>query len=115
MVRQFKTVFKRPAGYTAMKVFIGGGVLLLAGNGEKVGLKGDVELVLGKPCDRDRNLVAVIASLDDVIGRPVADRTGALGQSAIVIARRSREDGTVLGSSVHGLAHHPVGMDGIEL
>lgn len=42
MVGKFETVFKRPAGYTAMKVFIGGSVLLLAGNGEKVGLKGDV-------------------------------------------------------------------------
>ena len=53
--------------------------LLLACDGQKIGLGGDVEVVLSKASHRNGNPVAVIAGLDDVTGRPVADRAGTLG------------------------------------
>jgi len=55
------------------EVTIDGCFLLFANDTEKVGLKGDVKIVLGKARHRNGNPVAVIAGLDDVIGWPVAD------------------------------------------
>jgi len=81
MVGKLETVFERTAGNAAMQVAIGGCLLLLTGHGQQVGLERDVEIILCKARDRDRDPVAVVTGLDDVIGRPVADRASALGVS----------------------------------
>ena len=75
MVGKFEAVLERAAGNAAMQIAVIGGLLLFAGDGQKIGLEGNVEIVLGKTCDRDRDAIAVVTGLDDVIGRPVADRT----------------------------------------
>ena len=64
-----------------MLVAVSGRLLLLADDSQKVGLEGDVEIVLSKARHRNGTPVAVIAGLDDVIGRPVADRAGTLAFS----------------------------------
>jgi len=79
MIGKLEPVFERAAGNAAMQITFRGRLLLLAGYGQQVGLEGDIEIALLETRYRDRDAIAVIAGLDDVLGRPVADRAGALG------------------------------------
>jgi hypothetical protein len=60
-----------------MQIAIRGCLLLLGGDGQKIGLEGDIEIVLREARHGNRDPVAVVTGLDDVIG----------GQSLIERAR----------------------------
>ncbi|GEO86756.1 hypothetical protein GCM10007920_05910 [Ciceribacter naphthalenivorans] len=72
MVSEFEAVFERTTGNAAMQVTICGRFLLLAGDGQQIGLVTDVEIVLGESRNRDRDTVLVFTRFDDVIGAPWA-------------------------------------------
>ncbi|MNL39854.1 hypothetical protein D3C87_1621630 [compost metagenome] len=79
MVGKFEAVLERTPGNATMQVAIRWSLLLLADDSQQIGLETDVEIIPGKARHRDRDPVGVVAGLDDVIGRPVADRARALG------------------------------------
>ena len=78
MIGKLEPMFKRTARNAAMQVALGGRLLLLAADSQKVGVEGDLEIILGKASRCNRNPVAVVArpKLPSLLQPPFANAVG---------------------------------------
>ena len=78
MIGKLEPMFERTARNAAMQVALGGRLLLLAADRQKVGVEGDLEIILSKASRCNRNPVAVVArpKLPSLLQPPFANAVG---------------------------------------
>ena len=73
MVGKLEAMLERPGRDAAVEVALRRRILFPAGHSKQVRLEGYIEIVSREPRDSNRNPIAVIAGLDDVVRRPITD------------------------------------------